>query len=155
MTVDDSPITGAEVRAKLAGILTFTTIDLATSKDGINWCSNAFFAQLDDDNPFRLTLILENRGRTLDQLRANPNVGFKVVPGGFLQPFAQGLGTVTVRAPQDRAETFQVLRDKEPQIEPFLATPVEALTVDVQWWRVTDVQGGWLPGQVLKREAQP
>ncbi|GAA5107860.1 hypothetical protein [Nocardia iowensis] len=146
----DSQIADQSVRDKLTDILTYTSIDLATSKDGINWCSNAFFAELDSD-PFRLTLILESGGRTLDHLRANPNVGVKVVPAGFINPFAQGLGTATVRDQADRDETFQALLRKEPQIEPFLATPVEALVIDIDWWRVTHVGGGLLPGRVLQR----
>ncbi|PXX54098.1 hypothetical protein DFR70_12579 [Nocardia tenerifensis] len=149
MTTADTSST--DIRDKLAGILTRTSIDLATSKDGVNWCSNAFFTALDDD-PFRLTIVLEDGGRTLDCLKANPNVGVKVVPGGLLDPFAQGSATVTIRdTDADRKETFDALLRKEPQIEPFLATPIQALIVNVDWWRVTHVQGGWLPGRVLRR----
>ncbi|NEW37497.1 pyridoxamine 5'-phosphate oxidase family protein [Nocardia cyriacigeorgica] len=143
-------ITEQEVRDKLSGILATTSIDLATSKDGVNWCSSAFFAHLDDD-PFRLTLILESGGRTLEALRANPNVGIKVVSGGFVDPFAQGMGTIEVRGAADREETFQALVQKEPMIEPFFATPVEALIVHVDWWRITHIGGGWLPGRRLDR----
>ncbi|WP_327115239.1 hypothetical protein OHB12_00925 [Nocardia sp. NBC_01730] len=151
MTSNDPQITDRDVLAKLADVLSFTSIDLATSKDGVNWCSNAFFAELDGD-PFRLTLVLESGGKTLDNLRANPNIGVKVVPSGFLYPFAQGLGTAVVREdPSERKETFETLLRKEPQIEPFLSTPIEALIIRVDRWRVTHVQGGLLPGRVLHR----
>ncbi|MFI5719220.1 hypothetical protein [Nocardia sp. NPDC051750] len=143
-------VTATEIRKKLTEVLSHSSIDLATSKDGVNWATSAFFANLDEDL-FRLTFILENSGRTLDQLRANPNVGVKVVPGGLADPFAQGLGTVTLLADNDRDETFQALRRKEPQIEPFFATPVTAIVVDIDWWRVTHLGGGWLPGKVLER----
>ena len=143
-------VTQTEIRTKLTEVLAHSSIDLATSKAGINWATSAFFANLDDD-PFRLTLILENTGRTLDQLKANPNVGVKVVPAGIADPFAQGLGTVTLRDPADQEESFQALRDKEPQVEPFFATPVTAIAVDIDWWRVTHLGGGWLPGKVLER----
>lgn len=143
-------VTTTEIRKKLTEILSHSSIDLATSKDGVNWATSAFFANLDEDL-FRLTLILENSGRTLNQLRANPNVGVKVVPGGIAEPFAQGLGTVTLRDESDRDETFQALLRKEPQIEPFFATPVTAVVIDIDWWRVTHLGGGWLPGKVLER----
>lgn len=143
-------VTATEIRKKLTEVLTHSSIDLATSKDGVNWATSAFFANLDDDL-FRLTLILENRGRTLDQLRANPNVGVKVVPGGIADPFAQGLGTVTLRDDSERDETFQALLRKEPQVEPFFASPVTAVVIDIDWWRVTHLGGGWLPGKVLER----
>ncbi|WP_280418067.1 hypothetical protein [Nocardia carnea] len=143
-------VTAIEIRKKLTEVLTHSSIDLATSKDGVNWATSAFFANLDDDL-FRLTLILENRGRTLDQLRANPNVGVKVVPGGIADPFAQGLGTVTLRDDSERDETFQALLRKEPQVEPFFASPVTAVVIDIDWWRVTHLGGGWLPGKVLER----
>ncbi|MGW0177980.1 hypothetical protein [Nocardia sp. NPDC003345] len=143
-------VTTTEIRKKLTEVLGHSTIDLATSKDGVNWATSAFFANLDDDL-FTLTLILENRGRTLDQLRANPNVGVKVVPAGIAEPFAQGLGTVTLRADDDRDATFQALLRKEPQVEPFFATPVTAVVIDIDWWRVTHLGGGWLPGKVLDR----
>src|ERR1700730_6023009 len=116
MRPEDPQNTNDEVRAKLADILTFTSVDLATSKDGLNWCSNAFFAELDGD-PFRLTLVLESSGRTLDQLRANPNVAVKVVPTGLLNPFAQGIGTVEVRDASKWEESFEVVVQKEPQLE--------------------------------------
>ncbi|WP_280266289.1 hypothetical protein [Nocardia wallacei] len=151
MTSSDTAVTDQEIRAKLTDILRSTSIDLATSKDGVNWCSNAFFAVLHDD-PFVLTLVLESGGRTLDCVRANPNIGVKIVPEGFLQPFAQGLGTAVVRGAADREETYEALRRKEPRIEPFLATPVEPIAVTVDWWRVTHVEGGWLPGRVLARD---
>lgn len=145
-------ITATEIRKKLTEVLGHSSIDLATSKNGVNWATSAYFANLDDDL-FRLTFILENSGRTLDQLRANPNVGVKVVPGGIAEPFAQGLGTVTLRDEADRDETFQALLRKEPRIEPFFATPVTAIVVDIDWWRVTHLGGGWLPGKVLERNA--
>ncbi|WP_330231522.1 hypothetical protein OHA40_02945 [Nocardia sp. NBC_00508] len=151
MTSNDVQSTDQDIQDKLSGILRFTSVDLATSKDGVNWCSNAFFAELDGD-PFRLTLVLETGGRTLAGLRANPSIGVKIVPDGFLDPFAQGLGTAVVRTqPGEREETFQTLRGKEPRIEPFLSTPVEAVVVQLDWWRVTHVQGGLLPGRVLHR----
>ncbi|MEU7767264.1 hypothetical protein AB0B25_19305 [Nocardia sp. NPDC049190] len=151
----DTRVTDEGVRATLSGILACTSIDLATSKDGINWSSTAFFAELDED-PFRLTLVLESGGKTLDSLRTNPNIGVKVVPAGFLNPFAQGLGTAVVREDHgEREETFRTLLRKEPQIEPFLSTPIEALIVHIDWWRVTHVQGGLLPGRVLRRPNTP
>ncbi|MGK8524343.1 hypothetical protein ACRS6B_23570 [Nocardia asteroides] len=151
MTSNDVQITDQDIHDKLTAVLDFTSIDLATSKDGVNWCSNAFFAELGGD-PFRLTFVLESGGRTLDDLRANPSIGVKVVPDGFLAPFAQGLGTAAVRTgAREREETFRTLLEKEPRIEPFLSTPIEAVTVQVDWWRVTHVQGGWLPGRVLHR----
>lgn len=143
-------VTVTQIRTKLTEVLTHSRIDLATSKSGVNWATSAFFANLDDD-PFRLTLILENRGRTLDHLEANPNVGVKVVPGGIADPFAQGLGTVTLRDETERDETFRALLRKEPQVEPFLTTPVTAVVIDIDWWRVTHLGGGWLPGKVLER----
>ncbi|NKY32061.1 pyridoxamine 5'-phosphate oxidase family protein [Nocardia speluncae] len=143
-------VTAIEIRKKLTEVLTHSSIDLATSEDGVNWATSAFFANLDEDL-FRLTLILENRGRTLGQLKANPNVGVKVVPGGIADPFAQGLGTVTLRDDSERDETFQALLRKEPQVEPFFASPVTAVVIDIDWWRVTHLGGGWLPGKVLER----
>lgn len=145
-------VTTTEIRKKLTEILGHSSIDLATSKNGVNWATSAYFANLDEDL-FRLTLILENTGRTLNQLEANPNVGVKVVPGGIADPFAQGLGTITVRDEADRDETFQALLRKEPRIEPFFATPVTAIVIDIDWWRVTHLGGGWLPGKVLERSA--
>ncbi|MFE7742651.1 hypothetical protein [Nocardia sp. NPDC057455] len=151
MTSNDVQITEQDIQDKLTGVLGSTNIDLATSKEGVNWCSNAFFAELDGD-PFRLALVLESGGRTLDGLRANSSIGVKVVPDGFLNPFAQGLGTAVAHTrASEREEIFRALLRKEPRIEPFLSTPVEAVVVHVDWWRVTHVQGGWLPGRVLHR----
>lgn len=154
MTAQDSLTDDLDVRKTLTEVLGHTTIDLATSKEGVNWSSSAFYTTLNDDDPFRLTLILETSGRTLEQLQANPNVGVKVVPQSFLEPFAQGLGIATVREPAEREQLFQTLLAKEPRVEPFLTAPVEPVIIDVDWWRVTHIQRGWLPGKVVQRETQ-
>jgi hypothetical protein len=39
---------------------------------------------------------------------------------------------------------------KAPQIEPFLAAPLEAVRLHVRCWRATDVANGWLPGKTLE-----
>ncbi|MEV0355188.1 hypothetical protein AB0H71_03905 [Nocardia sp. NPDC050697] len=153
MTSNELQLTDGEVADRLSAILTSTSIDLATSRAGANWCSNAFFAERSGD-PFRLLIVLEAGGRTLDALRANPNVGVKVVPTGFLEPFAQGVGTAAVRTePEARDEIFRTVVDKEPALRPFLSAPVEAVEITVDWWRVTHVGAGLLPGRVLERPA--
>jgi uncharacterized protein YhbP (UPF0306 family) len=141
-----------EIQNKLKGILEHPAIDLATSSNGENWCSNAFFAALDDE--FTLTLILESQGATLRNVRANPNVGIKIVPAGFTDPFAQGVATATVRDAGERQETFDALLHKEPQVRGFLDAPIEAVVLQVGWWRVTHVAGGWLPGKLLAPEGR-
>ncbi|MFC8525626.1 hypothetical protein [Nocardia sp. NPDC057227] len=153
MTSHEIQLTDGEVADRLSAILTSTSIDLATSKAGANWCSNAFFAERGGD-PFRLLVVLESSGRTLDSLRANPQVGVKVVPTGFLEPFAQGVGTAAVRTESEaREEIFRTVVDKEPALRPFLSAPVEAVEITVDWWRVTHVGAGLLPGRVLERPA--
>jgi len=76
------PTTGPEIRADLSGVPRVTRIDLATSKNGINWSSNALSLRW----TVILTVVVESGGRPLDCLRSNPNVGVKVVPAGFLRP---------------------------------------------------------------------
>jgi hypothetical protein len=88
----------------------------------------------------------------LSNLRANPNTGIKIVPAGFTDPFAQGVAAATVRDESERQETFDALLRKEPQVKGFREAPIEAVILQVAWWRVTHVAGGWLPGKMLTSE---
>ncbi|GAA5063035.1 pyridoxamine 5'-phosphate oxidase family protein [Nocardia callitridis] len=137
------------VLATLTEVLRSTSVDLATAHDGAPWASNAFFVQ--DDN-FRLRLVLESGGTTLRHLRANPRIGLKIVPSGLLQPFAQGVGTVEVLDPAELDPTFDAVVAKAPDLAPFRGAPIDPIAVTVEWWRVTHVEQGWLPGRVVHRE---
>ncbi len=123
-----------------------SSLYLATSGSSGPWASGVYFAET---NLFTLSLVLEQRGRTLAAIRQTPRVGVIVSTGSPGDPFLQAQATAEVVTGDAAEEVRRVLLAKVPAAEPFLAAPIEAVTLRVDEWRVTDVQNGWLPGREL------
>ncbi|MEO6086623.1 MAG: pyridoxamine 5'-phosphate oxidase family protein [Umezawaea sp.] len=122
---------------------------LATSGSNGPWVNGAYFAE---SGPFTLDLVLEQRGRTLAAIRENPTVAVVISTGSPADPFLQAQATVEVLdAGAEEDEVRRVLLAKIPEIEPFLAAPLNAVRLSIPVWRVTDVPRGWLPGRELVR----
>lgn len=123
-----------------------SSLYLATSGDSGPWVNGVYFAET---GLFTLSLVLEQRGRTLAGIRQIPRVGVIVSTGSPDDPFLQAQATAEVVAGDAAEEVRRVLLAKVPAVEPFLATPIEAVTLRVDGWRVTDIHNGWLPGREL------
>jgi hypothetical protein len=119
---------------------------LATTSDQGPWVNGAYFAETD---LFTLSLVLEQRGRTLAAIRQNPLVSVIISSGSPAQPFLQAQATARVVVGAEADEVRRVLLAKVPQAEPFLDTPIEAVRLKVSVWRATDIPNGWLPGREL------
>lgn len=119
---------------------------LASAGDAGPWVNGVYFAE---SGLFTLYLVLEQRGRTLAAVRAQPRVAVIVSTGSPMDPFLQASAEAEVLdgAAADRARA--TLLAKVPQAAPFLAAPIEAARLTVAGWRVTDIPNGWLPGVEL------
>jgi uncharacterized protein YhbP (UPF0306 family) len=117
---------------------------LATSGSDGPWVGGVYFAEAD---PSTLVLVLEERGRTLAAVRANPEVAVVVSTGSPMNPFLQARASAEVVEGDEDARVREVLVAKVPEAAPFLATPVKAVRLTVTSWRVTDLVKGWLPGK--------
>ena len=132
------------VRRLLAGA---PTMYLSTTADDEPWGAGAFFAE---SGPFDLSLVLEEHGRTLRNIRRNPRVALVVSSGNPFEPFLQGAADAELLEDDEKlTATTDALRTKAPQIEPLLAAPMVAVRLHVTRWRATDVVNGWLPGKDL------
>lgn len=126
-----------------------TTLKLATvDAQRLPWVATAYFAT---DDPFTLTVLIEAGGRTLANIRDNPNVAIMVEQGDPLTLFAQA--DATARLVDERHEEIrQAITDKVPNSAPLVALPrLIAVRLDVQSWRLTHVPAGWLPARELVR----
>ncbi|MFD9739506.1 pyridoxamine 5'-phosphate oxidase family protein [Umezawaea sp. NPDC059074] len=119
---------------------------LATTSEAGPWVNGAYFAET---GLFTLSLVLEQRGRTLAAIRRNPLVSVIISTGSPADPFLQAQATATVVTGAEADEVRRVLLAKVPQAEPFLSAPIEAVTLKVTAWRATDIPNGWLPGRDL------
>lgn len=138
------------VRRLLAGA---STMYLSTTADDEPWGAGSFFAESD---PFNVSLVLEEHGRTLRNIRRNPRVALVVSSGNPFEPFLQGSADAELLENEDQFEaTTDALRAKAPQIEPLLSGPMVAVQLHVRLWRATDVMNGWLPGKELVPEGTP
>ncbi|PRY37291.1 pyridoxamine 5'-phosphate oxidase family protein [Umezawaea tangerina] len=133
----------AVVRDTLAAHQSFY---LATSGSAGPWVNGAYFAET---GLFTLSLVLEQRGRTLAALRDNPVVSVIISSGTPAEPFLQAQATARIVRGAEADEVRRVLLAKVPQVEPFLGTPIEAVQLQVMAWRATDIPNGWLPGRDL------
>jgi hypothetical protein len=123
---------------------------LATCGDAGPWVNGVYFAET---GPFTLSLVLEQRGRTLAAIRQDPRVGVIVSTGSPADPFLQAQALAEVVGGEDAAHVRRVLLAKVPAAAPFLGAPIEAVRLQVATWRVTDVPNGWLPGKELDASA--
>jgi hypothetical protein len=119
---------------------------MATSGSAGPWVGGVYFAEVD---VFTLTLVLEQRGRTLAAIRQNPAVALVVAAGTPMQPFLQARATAAVVEGDADADVRRRLLQKVPECAPFLEMPIAAIRLTVPTWRVTDIQQGWLPGKEL------
>lgn len=133
------------VRRLLAGS---RTMYLCTAADDDPWGAGAFFAESD---PFHLSLVLEQHGRSLRNIRHNPRVALVVSSGNAFEPFLQGSADAEVLDDDEDGlqATTAALRAKAPEIEPLLSVPMVPVRLHVSRWRATDVVNGWLPGKEL------
>ena len=123
------------------------TLFLSTTSNDEPWGTGAFFAESD---PFTLRLVLEQTGRTLRNVHANPTVAIVVSTGNPYEPFLQGSAGVVVLESVDEVEaTKAALIAKAPAVEPILGAPIVAVQLEVTTWKATDIRNGWLPALQL------
>jgi nitroimidazol reductase NimA-like FMN-containing flavoprotein (pyridoxamine 5'-phosphate oxidase superfamily) len=142
-------VTTTEQRTEVEALLHRTlaahkSMFLATAGSNGSWVSGVYFAE---DGPHSLVLVLEERGRTLEAIKENPEVAVVVSTGSPMEPFLQARGTAVVVDGAEDEAVRQHLVAKVPEAGPFLATPIRAVRVSVPTWRVTDIPNGWLPGR--------
>jgi hypothetical protein len=125
------------------------TVKLATSDGrGNPWLAAAYFAT---DGPFVLRLMLEDGGRTLANMRANPNVAVMIENGDAFVLFGQAAGRASLASGEE--ETYRAaIAVKTPVSAPLVAIPaLLAVRIDIERWRLTDVPAGWLPAKEVVR----
>jgi hypothetical protein len=123
-----------------------SSLYLATSGSSGPWVNGVYFAETD---LFTLSLALEQRGRTLAAIRQSPRVAVIVSTGSPSDPFLQAQATAEVATGDAAEEVRRVLLAKVPAAEPFLASPIDTVTLRIAEWRVTDIRNGWFPGREL------
>jgi hypothetical protein len=136
------------VQSKVRELLdTHKTMFLSTAANDRPWVAGTFFT---DSDIFNLTLLLETTGRTLSNIKANPNVAIVISSGSAFAPFLQGEADALLLAGEDELEaTKNALRTKAPEVEPLLQYPGAPVRLLIRRWRVTDVMMGWIPGKEL------
>ena len=144
-------MTTIEQNTEIEGLLRSTlaahsSLYLATSGDSGPWVNGVYFAET---GLFTLALALEQRGRTLAAIRQVPRVAVIVATGSPGDPFLQAQATAEVVTGDAAQEVRRVLLAKVPAVEPFLAVPIETVTLRVDKWRITDIHNGWFPGREL------
>ncbi len=129
------------------------TVKLSTATHrGAPWVAAAFFAA---DGPYALHVLLEARGRTLSNLRANPRVAVMIENGNAFSLFAQAEGSAKLVEPQHDA-IRQAIAEKTPASASMVALPnLVAVRIEVACWRLTDVVAGWIPAKELSRSLPP
>jgi hypothetical protein len=110
------------------------------------WVAGAYFAETD---PFHLTLLLEITGRSLANIRLNPNIAVTLSSGSPFDVHLQGEGDAELLADDHQLEAAKnAARTKAPEIE-LLSFRAAAVRVTIRHWRATDVTIGWRPGKDL------
>ncbi len=96
-------------------------------------------------------MLLETTGKTLSNIRANPNVAVVISTGAAFAAYLQGDGVALLLGSDEALEaTKNALRAKAPEIEPLLQYPGVAIRISMRRRRATDVTNGWIPGKELR-----
>jgi nitroimidazol reductase NimA-like FMN-containing flavoprotein (pyridoxamine 5'-phosphate oxidase superfamily) len=128
------------------------TMFLSTSANDRPWVAGVYFAESD---PFHLTLILETAGRSLANIRANPNVAVTVSLHSPFDLYLQGEGDAEMLDTEEQLEAAKdAVQAKAPEIE-LLKFRAAAVRVTIRHWRATDVMIGWRPGKELMPPPKP
>jgi hypothetical protein len=141
------PVSDALIAEKALNILkSRQALFLSTTHGDTPWVAGASFAEID---VFTLTLILENGGTTLANIRANNKVAVVVSSGASYEPFMQGEAEAVVLSDDEAENTRAALVAKIPGIEALFGYPHHAVRLNVRAWKVTDLPSGWIPAKVL------
>jgi len=133
-------------------LATNKTMFLSTSANDRPWVAGVYFAESD---PFHLTLILETDGRSLANIRANPNVAVTVSSSSPFDLYLQGEGDAEMLDNDEQLEAAKhAVRAKAPEIE-LLKFRAAAVRLTIRHWRATDVTIGWRPGKELMPPMKP
>jgi nitroimidazol reductase NimA-like FMN-containing flavoprotein (pyridoxamine 5'-phosphate oxidase superfamily) len=125
---------------------------LSTSARDRPWIAGVYFAESD---PFHLTLILETAGRSLANIRVNPNVAVTVSLRSPFDLYLQGEGDAEVLDTDAQlAAAKDAVQAKAPEIE-LLKFQAVAVRLTIRHWRATDVMIGWRPGKELLPPTRP
>jgi nitroimidazol reductase NimA-like FMN-containing flavoprotein (pyridoxamine 5'-phosphate oxidase superfamily) len=133
-------------------LATNKTLVLSTSANDRPWTAGAYFAESD---PFHLTLILETAGRSLANIRVNPNVAVTVSLHSPFDLYLQGEGDAEMLDTDEQLEAAKAaVWAKAPEIELLKFRPA-AVSLTIRHWRATDVAIGWRPGKDLTPPMKP
>ena len=133
-------------------LATNKTLVLSTSASDRPWIAGVYFAESD---PFHLTLILETAGRSLANIRVNPNVAVTVSLRSPFELYLQGEGDAEVLDTDAQlAAAKDAVQAKAPEIE-LLKFQAVAVRLTIRHWRATDVMIGWRPGKELLPPTRP
>jgi nitroimidazol reductase NimA-like FMN-containing flavoprotein (pyridoxamine 5'-phosphate oxidase superfamily) len=125
---------------------------LSTSADDRPWVAGVYFAESD---PFHLTLVLEAAGRSLANIRANPNIAVTISSSSPFDLYLQGEGDAELLDNDEQLEAAKTaVRAKAPEIE-LLKFRAAAVRLTIRHWRATDVTIGWRPGKELMPPMKP
>lgn len=142
MTEIDSQTIAARARDIFANN---QSLSLATTGGPYSpWVLGVYFAS----EGLSLYSFVEQSGKTITNLRANPRVSFMISQNDAQKDFAQGIGQVTF-LPDDQADKVQaMLVAKMPWYQTY--TPVAPVRIDLDELFVSSFASGWFPAKVLK-----
>jgi nitroimidazol reductase NimA-like FMN-containing flavoprotein (pyridoxamine 5'-phosphate oxidase superfamily) len=124
-------------------------VSLATSGGRVSpWVLGAYFAADGND----LVLFLEQSGKSIANVRANPNVAFLVSKNDAQQDFVQGSAVARMLPPAEEEAVFAKLAAKMPWFRNY--TPVVPVRLEVTELVVSSFAKGWFPGKRVSFEGR-
>ena len=135
----------ADVAAAIDAVLAcHNAISLASAGGEFSpWVLGAYFAHQDG----ALYLGLENSGKTMRNLLANPRVAFLVTSGDAQQDFVQGQGKITLLTSEQAAAAEARIKAKMPWYQTY--TPTTFVRLDVNRFWVSSFARQWFPAKQL------
>lgn len=120
------------------------SLSLATSGGAYSpWVAGVYFAH----DGLALYTLVENSGKTMENLRANSRVSFLVSENDAQKDFVQGIGHAQLLDEEQAAAVRQRLEAKLPWYKTY--TPVVPVRIDAEALLVSSLASGWFPAKRL------
>ncbi|PIO47281.1 MAG: hypothetical protein CMR00_11170 [[Chlorobium] sp. 445] len=138
-----------EIKAVILDILrTNNAISIATTGGEYSpWILGAYFAS--DD--LSIYLMLEVAGKTVANLRKNPNVGILISQNDATKDFLQAQGVAALLPESEMERVMTMLKTKMPWYQTY--TPCVPVQLDIKKWFVSSFARQWFPARILETEA--
>jgi general stress protein 26 len=110
------------------------------------WVLGAYYAS----EGLSIYVMLEVAGKTMTNLKQNPNVAIHISQNDAMKDFLQAQGVAVILPESEKDRVMSMLKQKMPWYQVY--TPCVPVRLDMKKWFVSSFARQWFPARVLETE---